>query len=103
MVIVVGSIDLTKIDKSLLKNDRFIDVTITLWDKTDKYGNNVSIVHSQTKEERDDPTKKTQYFGNAKTVWTDNLITLAEKKEPDVSNATQNASRNLEPSNDLDF
>ena len=76
--LISGSIDLTKIDKSKLKDGKYLQVQISVNDTTDSYGNNVSITVNQTKEEREAKEKKT-YLGNAKVVWTDNVIKLAEK------------------------
>ena len=76
--LISGSIDLTKIDKSKLKDGKYLQVQISVNDTTDNYGNNVSITVNQTKEEREAKEKKT-YLGNAKVVWPDNVIKLAEK------------------------
>ena len=76
--LISGSIDLTKIDKSKLKDGKYLQVQISVNDTTDSYGNNVSITVNQTKEEREAKEKKT-YLGNAKVVWTDNVIKLADK------------------------
>lgn len=76
--LISGSIDLTKIDKSKLKDGKYLQVQISVNDATDNYGNNVAITVNQTKEEREAKEKKT-YLGNAKVVWTDNVIKLAEK------------------------
>lgn len=54
-------------------------LTLSISDTTDKYGNNISIYEDQTKEQRDAKEKK-NYLGNGKVFWTDNKITLAEKK-----------------------
>lgn len=78
--LISGSIDLTKIDKSKLKDGKYLNVQISVNDTTDNYGNNVSITVNQTKEEREAKEKKT-YLGNAKVVWTDNVIKLAEKND----------------------
>lgn len=47
-------------------------------DKTDQYGNNVSIYESQTKEERDAKAKK-KYIANGKVLWTDGVIKTAHE------------------------
>jgi len=79
--IIQMSIDLSKIDKSKLKDGKYLNVNINVNDET-KYGNNVSMCYNQTKEERDSGVKKT-YLANGRVVWTDNVIKLAEK---DVQN-----------------
>lgn len=76
--LISGSIDLSKVDKSKLKDGKYLQVQISVNDTTDNYGNNVSITVNQTKEEREAKEKKT-YLGNAKVVWTDNVIKLADK------------------------
>lgn len=55
------------------------NLTISVSDES-RYGNNVAITDSQTKEERDAKKPKT-YLGNGKVVWTDGNIVLAEKEE----------------------
>lgn len=54
-------------------------LTLSISDTTDKYGNNISIYEEQTKDQRDAKTPKS-YVGNGRVFWTDNKITLAEKK-----------------------
>jgi len=71
-----------KVDKSKLittdksgnpfKNGaKYQDITITVFDEPDKYGNNCSITISQTKEERESKAEKT-YLGNGKVVFESN-------------------------------
>jgi hypothetical protein len=57
----------------------YYNLTISVSDET-RYGNNVAITDSQTKEERD-AKKPKNYLGNGKVVWTDGNIVLAEKEE----------------------
>lgn len=65
---------------SLKQNDgSYKKLTISISDTTDKYGNNISIYEEQSKEQREAKTPKS-YVGNGKVFWTDNKITLAEKK-----------------------
>lgn len=84
--LISGSIDLTKIDKSKLKDGKYLNVQVSVNNDTDNYGNNVTFTINQTKEERDAKEKKT-YIGNGRVVWTDNVINLAEKKEEAPSNS----------------
>ena len=77
-------IDLTKVDKSRLREGKFLQVTTVVNDET-KYGNNVGTYESLSKEEKDSG-KKRNYIGNGKVVWTDGAITVAEK-EAAVSSA----------------
>jgi hypothetical protein len=57
----------------------YYNMTISVSDET-RYGNNVAITDSQTKEERE-AKKPKNYLGNGKVVWTDGNIVLAEKEE----------------------
>jgi hypothetical protein len=76
--LISGSIDLTKIDKEKLVNGKYLNIQISINDNSDQYGNNVGITIGQSKEEREAKAKKT-YIGNAKVVWTDGSIKVAEK------------------------
>ena len=57
----------------------YYNLTISVSDET-RFGNNVALMDSQTKEERD-AKKPKNYLGNGKVVWTDGTVTLAEKEE----------------------
>jgi hypothetical protein len=75
-----ASLNVAKIDKTKLiqgKTGQFLNVTITINDEVDKFGNNASIFESQTKEERDNKTPK-NYLGNGKVIWT------SDKKNNDL-------------------
>ena len=66
-----AKLDVNKIDKSKLfkgAKGTYLDVTIVLNDEPDKFGNTVSIIQSQTKEERDAKADK-NYLGNGKVFW----------------------------------
>ena len=68
------SIDLTKIDKSQIvegKNGgKYVNVTLSVNDTEDQYGNNVSLWQSQTKEERESKANR-NFLGNGKKLWSD--------------------------------
>jgi hypothetical protein len=83
-----ASIDVTKIDKTKLYNGKYLNVTISINDQTDAYGNNVSVTESQTKEERDLKTSK-RYIGNGKVVYTNGDVKVAEKQEKPLQTASQ--------------
>lgn len=72
-------IDLTKVDKSRLRDGKILQIT-TVVDDTTKYGNNVGTYESMSKDEKD-AGKKRNYVGNGKVVWTDGSITVAEKED----------------------
>jgi len=70
--ILSASLNVAKIDSKKLiqgKTGQFLNVTITINDEPDKFGNNASIFESQTKEEREAKTPK-NYLGNGKVIWT---------------------------------
>tara|TARA_R110001592_G_scaffold127484_1_gene339306 strand:+ start:960 stop:1250 length:291 start_codon:yes stop_codon:yes gene_type:complete len=64
----------------------YYNMTISVSDET-RYGNNVAITDSQTKEERE-AKKPKNYLGNGKVVWTDGNIALAEKEAVEETPAT---------------
>jgi len=57
----------------------YYNLTISVNDDT-RYGNNVALMDSQTKEEREAKAQKT-YLGNGKVVWHNEIIKLAERQE----------------------
>ena len=77
--LIAASIDITKIDKTKLGKGKYLNFTISVNGETNQWGQNVAIVESQSKEERD-AKKPKNYLGNGKVVWTDGNIVLAEKE-----------------------
>ena len=75
--IIQMSIDVTKIDKSKLKDGKYLNVNISVNNET-KFDNNVSMCYNQSKEERESGIKK-KYFANGRVIWTDGVIKVAEK------------------------
>ena len=84
----MGAIITARIRVDKLPKEKFVkgkdgavyyNLTIGLNDET-RYGNNVAITDSQTKEEREAKIKK-NYLGNGKVVWTNGEIKLAERDE----------------------
>ena len=71
-----GSIDLTKIDKTKIKEvtkkdgtiAKYLDVSIFVNDSEDDYKNIASMTIGQTKEEREAKVPKV-YLGNLKRTW----------------------------------
>ena len=61
--IISASIDVTRIDK-----DKYLNVSITVNDENDKFGNNVTVTLNQSQEERNAKAPRT-YLGNGKVVW----------------------------------
>lgn len=76
------NIDLNKLDKSKIfegKKGKYYSLTLSINDES-RFGNNISVMDSQTKEERDSKQDK-NYLGNGKVVWTDGNIKVAEREE----------------------
>jgi hypothetical protein len=67
----------TLINFSMKINGQYQNMTMSINDETDQYGNNASIWLAQTKEQREAKEKKT-YVGNGKVTWTDGKIVKAE-------------------------
>lgn len=62
------------------RNEKGIELTISVSDESNKWGQNLSAYVSQTKEQRD--AKKDRYYvGNGKVFWTDGKIEVAKKDE----------------------
>lgn len=57
-----------------------VKVQISISDTSNDYGQNVSAIISQTKEQREAKVKPF-YVGNGKVFWTDGKISTAEKKQ----------------------
>lgn len=65
---------------SIKQNDgSYKKLTLNISDTTNQYGQNISVYEEQTKEQREAKAPKT-YVGNGSVFWTDNKITVAEKK-----------------------
>jgi hypothetical protein len=95
--IIQMSIDVSKIDKSKLKDGKYLNVSISVNDET-KYDNNVSMCYNQSKEEREAGAKKV-YFANGRVIWTDSVIKVAEKA---IQNDIPAGNETL-PNTDLPF
>lgn len=95
-MIAAGSIELTSIDESKIftaKNGKkYLPVTLFAKDVS-KFGNNISMQITQTKEEQEDPTKKPVFVGNLGVRWLNDKapVVLAVKEE--ITNAQQNVNR----------
>jgi hypothetical protein len=94
--IISGSIDLTAIDKSKLKEKNgktYLNFTAMVQNQSN-YGNNVWVTQSLSKEEREAKTPSIT-LGNAAVRWiSDEGISVAEKNE--VTNAEQNQAREVD-------
>jgi len=88
------SIDLSKIDESKLVDGKYLNTQIFVNDDT-RYGNNVSMAYSQSKEERESKVQK-QYIANGRVVFTDGNINVADKE-------VENVVKTQETSSDVPF
>ena len=79
------SVDLTKIDKSKIKEVTrkdgtkalFIDLTLYVNSEADQYSNIGSVAINQSKEEREAKAPKV-YVGNAKRQWASSSVSASE-------------------------
>jgi len=71
--------------------------TISIGEKLDKFGNNVSMYVEQTKEERDNKTPK-KYVGNGKVIWNDGIIMNAKELKKN-----ETPSPTPEPATQIDY
>jgi hypothetical protein len=77
------SIDVTKVTKEALSKGKYLNLTISVNDEINQYGQNVAAWESQTKEEREQKYER-NYVGNGKVVFTEGLVMVApnEDKKP---------------------
>lgn len=87
-------------DKVQFNEKGWANITISIDDATNQYGQNASGWNQQTKEEREAKEART-YVGNGKVVWTDGNIVVADKVEQQLSTAEQSLSGRETP--DLPF
>ena len=96
--IISGYINLENIDKSKIKDDKYLQLDFIVLDKS-QYGNNVAISHSQTKEEKEAKAKRTTVgWAGFRWINKDAKIEVAEKV--DINSKDQNPSRD---NDDLPF
>jgi len=95
------SLDLSKIDKTKVKDGKYLNAVVAIRDETNQYGQNASMYISQSKEEREAKEVRT-YIGNGKVVWNDGSIVTAERVEQ-VTNTEQNPGRDKDMDDLLDF
>jgi len=99
-----ASLDVSKISKDkLIKGAKgnYLNITISVNDEADQYGNVLSIYESHTKEEREAKEKK-NYIANGKLVWSSDGGSTA-KKVLASSGTNSTPSIIIEEQNDLPF
>lgn len=80
--IVNFSLDLSKLPKEKMikgKKGTYINLSLSVNDDTNDYGQNASVSLSQTQDEREAKVSKV-YVGNGQVVWTDGTCVKATKK-----------------------
>ena len=96
-----ASLDVSKISKDKLikgAKGQYLNITISVNDEADQYGNVLSIYESHTKEEREAKEKK-NYIANGKLVWSsDGGSTAPAKPTP-----SPNSQSKVEEGDDLPF
>ena len=91
MQILNFSINLEKIDKSKIikgKKGKYLNLTAFVADEDDQFGNNVSVIHSQSEDERKEKADRI-YLGNGKVAYDSNADGqaqegLSEEEEDDL-------------------
>ena len=86
-ILINASIDLTKVDKTKLVKGKYLNLTISINDNLDNYGNNVALTIQQSKEEREIKASKT-FLGNGKVVYTNGEVKVAEKQDKPLQNTS---------------
>lgn len=87
-------------DKLTFNEKGWANITISINDDTNQYGQNASAYNSQTKEEREAKEAKS-YVGNGRVVWTDGTVNVADKVEQGVTASEQSTAGRETP--DLPF
>lgn len=106
MSILIGaSLDLKKINKSKIKDGRYLDVTIAIHDQLNDYQQNVSVFESVSKQEKETPGFKKTYIGNGRIVWRDDGVEVQRPapREPAMPDASDMPQTSSQPGDDLPF
>lgn len=70
----------------------YANITLSVENEANQWGQNVSAWNNQTKEEREAKTPR-QYVGNGKVVWTDISGIAVPQTEKEVTNSDFNSAR----------
>ena len=65
----------------------YYNFTISINDDTNQFGQNVTAIDSQTKEERE-AKKPKNYLGNGSVVWTDGKIVAVKRDTQEMAKQT---------------
>ena len=69
------------------KDGVYKNYTLSISDKTNEYGQNVTMFEEQTKEQREAGEPR-RYIGNGKIFWTDGKVSVAEAVEKETAAAS---------------
>jgi hypothetical protein len=78
------SIDVTKVTKEALAKGKYLNLTISINDEINQYGQNVAAWEAQSVEDRKEKVER-NYVGNGKVIFTEGLVSAVpteEKKKP---------------------
>lgn len=95
--LISASINLSKLDKTKIvrgkDGSQYYDLTISVNDTKNDYGQDVSIYDKQSKEQREAKEKKT-FLGNGKIFWS-SRPTEQNSPQPNQQQASQDETDNL--------
>lgn len=84
------------------KGEKGIEITISINDETNQYGQNTSAWVSQTKEQIEQKSNKF-YVGNGRCFWTDGKISKAKKINIEEAEVVQTTAEEQDEDEDLPF
>jgi hypothetical protein len=90
----------TLLDTVNQKGEKGVELTVSIQEETNNYGQNLSAFVSQSQEQREAKAKRF-YVGNGKVFWTDGLISKADSNSGNNQNQTTNNQQ--EEEDDLPF
>jgi len=76
----------TLLDTVEKKGGKGVELTISLNDETNQYGQNVAAYVAQTKGQREEK-KERFYVGNGKVFWTNGTVSLPTSNDPEEQGA----------------
>jgi hypothetical protein len=99
-----ASLDVSKISKDKLikgAKGQYLNITISVNDEADQYGNVLAVYESHSKEEREAKEKK-NYLANGKLVWSTEGGSTA-KKTPATPTPSPSSEAVVEEGDELPF
>lgn len=90
MAVVIGNISVNK-DKLVFNERGYAELTVFIRDEVSQYGQNISVVNRQTKEEREAKAAKV-YVGNGKVTYVDDAGGIVEAPRDEMRVTTEKSS-----------